>query len=137
MWSGRIAFENDACPVGDDMLGQLYRANEQGLAALTQSVGSETRAMLALYCYRRSHLHALGVAIAASCEERELLQLGGRVGAMLFALSRDTGTGRRPITAAAQRRTITLSTAPLSAVPALEELDDDIVDEPALEAVTA
>lgn len=137
MWSGRIAFENDTCPVGDDMLGQLYRANEQGLAALTESVGSETRAMLALYCYRRSHLHALGVAIAASCEERDLLQLGGRVGAMLFALSRDTGTGRRPITAAAQRRTITLSTAPLSAVPAMEELDDEIVEEPMPQAVTA
>lgn len=137
MWSGRIAFENDTCPVGDDMLGQLYRANEQGLAALTESVGSETRAMLALYCYRRSHLHALGVAIAASCEERDLLQLGGRVGAMLFALSRDTGTGRRPITAAAQRRTITLSTAPLSAVPAMEELDEEIVEEPMPQAVTA
>lgn len=137
MWSGRIAFENDTCPVGDDMLGQLYRANEQGLAALTESVGSETRAMLALYCYRRSHLHALGVAIAASCEERDLLQLGGRVGAMLFALSRDTGTGRRPITAAAQRRTITLSTAPLSAVPAMEELDEEIVEEPMPQTVTA
>jgi len=126
MWSGRVAFENDSCPVGDDLLGQLYRTNENGLAALMGSVGSETRAMLALYCYRRSHLHAMGVAIAATCEERELVQLGGRVGAMLYGLSRDNGSAPRPLTAAAQRRAITLSTAPLSAVPAMEELDDDL-----------
>jgi hypothetical protein len=133
MWSGRVAFENDACPVGDDLLGQLYRANENGLAALVEAVGSETRAMLALYCYRRSHLHAMGVAIAASCEERDLVQLGGRVGTTLFAMSRETGTTQRTISASAQRRTITLSTVPLSAVPAMEEIDDD---EPLL-AVTA
>jgi len=124
MWSGRVAFENDSCPVGDDLLGQLYRTNENGLAALMKTVGTETRAMLALYCYRRSHLHAMGVAIAAFCEERDLLQLGGRVGAMLYALSRDSGSPQRPLTAAAQRRSITLSTTPLSAVPAMEEIDD-------------
>jgi hypothetical protein len=125
MWSGREAFENDACPVGDDLLGQLYRTNEDGLAALVKSVGPETRAMLALYCYRRSHLHAMGVAIAASCEERDLIQLGGRVGTMLFAMSRETGAVSRTISASAQRRTITLSTAPLSPVPVMEDIDDD------------
>jgi hypothetical protein len=128
MWSGRVAFENDACPVGDDLLGQLYRANENGLAALVEAVGPETRAMLALYCYRRSHLHDMGVVIAASCDERDLIQLGGRVGSTLFAISRETGTAQRPVSASAQRRTITLATAPLSAVPAMEEMDIDDID---------
>jgi len=41
--------------------------------------------MLALFCYRRSHLHTLAQAIAASCSERELIQLGGRVGSTLYA----------------------------------------------------
>lgn len=50
MWSGRVAFENDACPVGDDLLGQLYRSNENGLPALVASVSPDIRAMLALYC---------------------------------------------------------------------------------------
>src|SRR4051794_40631613 len=94
MWSGRVAFENDACPVGDDLLGQLYRANENGLPALVASVSADIRAMLALYCYKRSHLHAMGVAIAGSCEERDLIQLGGRVGATLFAISRTTPSAR-------------------------------------------
>ncbi|MDR3469653.1 MAG: hypothetical protein P4M07_27290 [Xanthobacteraceae bacterium] len=139
MWSGRVAFENDACPVGDDLLGQLYRTNESGLSALVESVGSETRAMLALYCYRRSHLHAMGVAIAASCEERDLIQQGGRVGATLFAMSRDGAAAQRPLTASAQRRAITLSTVPLNAVPAMEDVDDldDLDDEAAAETQPA
>jgi hypothetical protein len=126
MWSGRSAFENDACPVGDDLLGQLYRANEGNLAILLEPIGGDTRAMLALYCYRRSHLHAMGVAIAAICEERDLVQIGGRVGSMLFDLSRQAVRERRPLTASAQRRAITLSTAPLSKVPAMEDIDEEI-----------
>ena len=52
--------------------------------------------MLALFCYRRSHLHALAVAIAASCIERELIQLGGRVGSTLYALSREPAARSTP-----------------------------------------
>ncbi len=134
MWSGRVAFENDACPVGDDMLGQLYRTNEHGLAALVDSVSSDVRAMLALYCYRRSHLHAMSVAIAATCEERELVRLGGRVGSTLFAISREAPSSR-PASLSGHRRSITLSTTPLSAVPAMDDIDDDEV--PAIEPAVA
>ncbi len=77
MFSSREAFENDFCPVRDELLGEMYRANENGLPQLVESVSSEVRAMLALFCYRRSHLHSLAVSIAASCSERELIQLGG------------------------------------------------------------
>ena len=80
MFSSREAFENDFCPVRDELLGEMYRANENGLPKLVESVSSEVRAMLALFCYRRSHLHSLALSIAASCSERELIQLGGRVG---------------------------------------------------------
>jgi hypothetical protein len=69
MWSSREAFENDFCPVQDDLLGQMYRANENGLPLLVESVSSDVRAMLALFCYRRSHLHSLALSIAASCDE--------------------------------------------------------------------
>lgn len=124
MWSGRVAFENDACPVGDDLLGQLYRSNENGLPSLVDTVSPEIRAMLALYCYRRSHLHALGVAIAASCGERDLQQWGGRAGATLFAISRQAPAARPA--PAAHRKSITLSTAPLSPMPAMDDVDDDL-----------
>ncbi len=96
MFSGRDAFENDACPVRDELLGDMYRANANGLPLLVENVSSEVRAMLALFCYRRSHLHSLAIAVAASCTERELIHFGGRVGSTLYALSREPAARAMP-----------------------------------------
>jgi len=125
MFPSRNAFDNDSCPVGEELLGEMYRANENGLAKLVESVSSDVRAMLALFCYRRSHMHALALAIAASCSERELLQFGGRVGTALYAQSRNG----KPVQGTAShsgRKPISLSTKPLSVIaPAVDdELDD-------------
>ena len=133
MFSSRDAFENDFCPVRDELLGEMYRASEHGLPKLVESVSPEIRAMLALFCYRRSHLHQLALAIATSCTERQLIEIGGRVGSTLYALSREpahtqastSGNGRKPIT---------LSTKPLSA---MKPLDDELDDEAVAQAVTA
>jgi hypothetical protein len=127
MWSSRQAFENDFCPVQEDLLGAMYRASENGLPQLVESVSSDVRAMLALFCYRRSHLHSLAIAIAASCDERELIQLGGRVGSTLYALSHETAVSR-PAAASSygNRKAITLSTKPLST---FTPVDDDLDDE--------
>src|ERR1700712_5926484 len=115
MFSSREAFENDFCPVRDELLGEMYRANENGLSKLVESVSSEVRAMLALFCYRRSHLHSLAISIAASCDERELIQLGGRVGSTLYALSHDAPAARPAAPSSyGNRKAITLSTKPLS-----------------------
>src|ERR1700754_1727258 len=72
MWSSRVVFENDACPVGDELLGTLYRASEHGLAELVETVSSDVRAMLALFCYRRAHLHSMSLAIEANYSTRDL-----------------------------------------------------------------
>jgi hypothetical protein len=90
------------------------------------------RAMLALFCYRRSHLHSLAVAIASTCSERELMQLGGRVGSVLYAQSRDS-TSTPEVRSSGGRKPISLSTKPLSAiVPLDDDLDDlDLDLEPA------
>ena len=125
MFSSREAFENDFCPVRDELLGQMYRANESGLPRLVQTVSPDVRAMLALFCYRRSHLHSLAVAIAASCSERDLIENGGRVGSTLYALSREGSTKSSP-SLSGGRKPITLSTKPLSV---LAPLDDEIDDE--------
>lgn len=129
MWSSREAFENDFCPVQDDLLGAMYRANENGLPQLVESVSSDVRAMLALFCYRRSHLHSLALSIAASCDERELIQLGGRVGSTLYALSHETATARPATTSSyGNRKAITLSTKPLTTFSPVvdDELDEEI-----------
>jgi hypothetical protein len=133
MFSSRDAFENDFCPVRDELLGEMYRANANGLPVLVESVPSEVRAMLALFCYRRSHLHALAVAIAASCVERELIEIGGRVGSTLYALSREPAAHSTSASYGG-RKPITLSTRPLSS---FKPIEDEVEDEDLAEAVTA
>ena len=133
MFSSRDAFENDFCPVRDELLGEMYRANANGLPLLVESVSSEVRAMLALFCYRRSHLHALALAVAASCTERELIHFGGRVGSTLYALSREPA-GRSASSSSSGRKPITLSTKPLST---FKPIEDEVDDEDFAEAVTA
>jgi hypothetical protein len=133
MFSSRDAFENDFCPVREELLGEMYRANENGLPQLVESVSSEVRAMLALFCYRRSHLYSLALSIATSCSERELIQFGGRVGSTLYALSREPAARTSPSSSYGHRKPITLSTKPLSTFsPVEDELDEDFA-----QAVTA
>src|SRR4029453_10291985 len=76
MFSSRDAFENDFCPVRDELLGEMYRASEHGLPKLVESVSPDVRAMLALFCYRSSHLHQLELATAARCTARLVLVVG-------------------------------------------------------------
>jgi hypothetical protein len=131
MFSSRDAYDSERCPVREELLGEMYRASEHGLARLVDSVSSDARAQLALFCYRKSHLHSLALAIASSCSERDLILIGGRVGASLYAQSRQPAERSRPV--ASGRKPITLSTKPLSTfAPIEDEADDDVV-----EAVTA
>ena len=134
MFPSRDVYDSDKCPVRDELLGQMYRASEHGLAHLVASVSSDVRAMLALFCYRRSHLYSLALSIASSCSERELIQFGGRAGSALYALSREAPSARAAASSSSSgKKPITLSTKPLSALSPLDdELDEDIA-----EAVTA
>ena len=127
MFSSREAYDSDRCPVRDELLGEMYRAGEGGLALLLQSVSADVRARLALFCYRRSHLHSLAFAVAASCSERELAQFGGRAGSALYAQSREPRASRLPSVGA--RKPITLSTKPLSTFSPLDDKpDEDLVE---------
>ena len=128
MIPSRDAYDSDTCPVRDELLGEMYRASEHGLPMLVESVSPQVRAMLALFCYRRSHLHSLALSIAASCSERDLVNIGGRVGSTLYALSREApGSRVAPTTSYSGRKPITLSTKPLSTfAPFDDELDEDI-----------
>ena len=138
MFPSRDVYDSDKCPVREELLGQMYRASEHGLAHLVESVSSDVRAMLALFCYRRSHLHSLAVSIAASCTENELVHFGGRVGSTLYALSREAPSSQVAVSSSYNgRKPITLSTKPLSTfAPLQDDLDDELDDHDA-EAVTA
>lgn len=88
MASYSLNASDDACPIPESLFGQLYRSHPQGLAELVTTIPAQTRAMLALFCYRRAHLHALSLSIASTCDEMDLVEAGGRPGAALFELSR-------------------------------------------------
>ena len=130
MFPGRNAFDGDSCPVDDELLGRMYRANESGLPKLVETVSSDVRALLALFCYRRAHMHSLALAIASSCSERELIRFGGRVGSVLYAQSRE-GLTARPASPGGGRKPITLSTRPLRAIKPMDDSLDDEAPEPA------
>ena len=74
------------------------------------------------------------LAIAASCTERELIHLGGRVGSTLYALSREPAARSASSSSHGGRKPITLSTKPLST---FKPIEDEIDDEDLAEAVTA
>ena len=131
MMSSRDAFAKDACPVEDELLGSLYRSSAQGLPELVLSVPAETRAMLALFCYRRSHMQDLALSIASTCELRDLVQWGGALGSAIYARAQQTVTKPAPAPTSGRRK-VTLSTAPLSTFARLEDdLDEDVEPVPA------
>jgi hypothetical protein len=114
----------EVCPVGDELLADMYRANKPHLSDLVATVVPDIRASLALFCYRRSHLHDLGLAIAASCDESDLVRIGATIGGILFARSREAPT---PNVAShyVNRRKITLATGPLRTFPPDDEPDEE------------
>jgi hypothetical protein len=125
MISDPRAREEEICPVSDDLLGLLYRSDNRGLAELVATVAPDVRAMLALFCYPRSHLHAMALAIAATCEEDDLVRSGGRVGSVLYAKSRKAPQLESTPSPSAERRRITLATGTLrQMVPFDDELDE-------------
>jgi hypothetical protein len=109
MLSARLEFADDVCPVRDELLGELCRANDLFVPGFVSTLAPDIRASLALFCYRRSHLHSMGLGIAASCDEDSLVWAGGSVGAFIFACSREAAP-QKMLSPRADRRKITLAT---------------------------
>src|SRR6185295_345864 len=123
--------DRDPCPVTDDLLGELYRANKNGLAELIETVSPDVRAALALYCYRRGHLKGIGLAIASTCNEYDLTTWGGTAGAALYARSRETASVPPVASQYVARQTITLASGSLrKSLPIDEEVELDDGTEP-------
>ena len=105
--------DEEACPIADQLLGEIYRSSAHGLNELIATVSPTARALLAIYCHRRAHLASIGLAVAATCEEDALISVGGNAGAMLFEQSRENSQPALIGTHANGRRKITLSAGPL------------------------
>lgn len=94
------------CPVPLELATRVTRAEPALLSELIDGIPEPTRARLAVWLYGRSHTHAIGVRVAATCEGASLRRAAGLVGNQLYALSRQSyaapshgmhGGGRRQI----------------------------------------
>ena len=76
------------CPISEDTLGRIYRADGEALTDLLASIPEATRARLAVYLYGRSHTHELGVSVAATCDAAIMKRTSGALGEAIHAQSR-------------------------------------------------
>jgi len=112
--------------VPDDLIGRLYRATESSVFELLPDLSPQDRAYLAMFCYRKSHLHRIGLAIAATCDETVLVQTWGTaLGQTLYARSREASPKTRP--SGPHRPKITL--ASLSGTPLPADVDEEESDD--------
>src|SRR5215471_5642722 len=101
---------DDDQEVPAELIGRLYRATESSVFEMLPELSVQDRAYLAMFCYRKSHLHRIGLAIAATCDENVLVQTWGTaLGQTLYAQSREAPPA--PARAPGQHRAkITLAT---------------------------
>jgi len=113
-----LATWNNEAIDADELVGRLYRTGESAVLELTATFTPRERINLAMFCYRKSHLHRIGLAIAATCDLPTLVQaLGTVIGGTLFTQSRErlpvpsrVHPGHRPkVSLAVATRTIPLS----------------------------
>ena len=78
----------EPCPVPERLLGDLYRASPDGLATLVRTIPATSRALLALYCFKRVHLKSIALALADTCSKDDLIVHGGDFGADLYERAR-------------------------------------------------
>ncbi|MBC8128688.1 MAG: hypothetical protein H7Y08_00020 [Rhizobiaceae bacterium] len=87
--TNRYAPNEAACPVPLDLLALMLRSDETRMRETVLLIAPTQRATLAVFCYGRVHLRALGFQIAALCDERSLSKVAGALGAVLFDQSRE------------------------------------------------
>jgi hypothetical protein len=84
-----MAHDSDDCPITEEFVGRLVECRKHGIDTLVSDLSQTQRGRLAVFCYRRAHLHDVGLAIAATCELEALIDASGKAGHFLFAQSRE------------------------------------------------
>jgi hypothetical protein len=114
--------------VPEELVGRLYHLGECAVLDLLGGLSPTERANLAMFCYRKSHLHRIGLAIAATCDLDTLIQgWGTALGQALFAQSRARTPEPDRVTVSRRSR-ITLARC-VEFTPAAPGIVPDEVDE--------
>jgi hypothetical protein len=122
----RVDDDQRAC---EELVGNLLRSGEGAVFELLDRFSPLDRANLALFCYRKAHLHGIGLAVAATCDEEILIAaLGTVLGTVIFHQSRERAPAPRSVSIP-QHRKITLARSQPVDANALALLQDE-VDEP-------
>lgn len=79
----------EGCPVAAEFLSTLLRLTLSDVAERSGDLPDEERGRLAVYCYRRSHLRRLGLAIASKCSKRRLVEEAGHAGELIHTQARN------------------------------------------------
>lgn len=126
MWNGlatTAARWDDDQIVPEELVGRLYRAGENAVLDVIDRFSPLERADLAIYCYRKTHLYRIGLAIAATCDCETLVQaLGTNLGETLYAQSRDRALQQRESLPHVLRSKITLAKLTASEPEAVDSL---------------
>ncbi len=95
-----------------EALARLYRAAASTAADAVVALSANERARLAVYCYGRAHLNAIGLAIASQCGLDQLVATAPSpaAGQALFDQSRDAAAHAEKRTQS-RRAPITLATS--------------------------
>lgn len=90
------AYDDNNCPVPDEVLGRLYHSPQHNLVEIISTIPALQRARLAVFCYGRAHLNEMGRTIAAMCDRETLVEVADKLGAVVFATSREQLTAPTP-----------------------------------------
>jgi hypothetical protein len=73
-------------------LTRLYRAASLSVGEIVENLSASERARIAVFCYGRAHLNAVGLAIAATCELEHLVAASNSAtaGRTIFTQSRES-----------------------------------------------
>ncbi len=86
----QLQLNEEFCPVSDEIFGRLRQASPSDAVEIAQSLPGSQCAQLAVFCYRRRHLHKLGLNIASICERSALVTAApGASGMLIYDQSRD------------------------------------------------
>jgi hypothetical protein len=120
--------------VSDELVGRLLRAGAGAVFELLDRFSPPERANLAMFCYHKAHLHQVGRAIAATCDEDTLIMAWGTtLGSAIFQQSRERIDEVRSVTP--QRAKITLAKCLPFDAKAFVMLNGEVedIDEPVVE----
>jgi len=110
--------------VPEELIGRLHRATDTTILDLVEKFSAQERANLAMFCYHKTHLRRIGLAIAATCDLPSLVQQWGTVlGHAIFAQSREAAPDRDPVRAT-HRPKVTLARSAGGVRRPLADIDD-------------